>query len=79
MPRLMCPDCKLDAETEFVRFCPECGSNDVQIKGEGKYFLFWPRCRACAKELSRSAKGNRRRYKIRFCTRCGAYLDKDGL
>jgi hypothetical protein len=79
MPRLVCPVCKLDAETEFVRFCPECGSDEVQTKGDDKYFLLWPRCRACGKELSRSGKGNRRLYRIRFCTRCGAYLDEEGL
>ena len=79
VPGLICPACSLDAETDFVRFCPECGSDDVQTKAEDKHFLVWPRCRACGREFTRSAKGNRRLWLIRFCTRCGALLDEAGL
>lgn len=78
-PRLTCPSCNLETDTEFVRFCPECGSPDVQRKGEGKFFLLWPRCRACGKEISRSVKGHRRLWRIRFCTWCGAFLDARGV
>jgi hypothetical protein len=79
LPKLICPQCELAADGEIIRFCSECGSDKLQKKGEGKYFLLWPRCEACGKELSRKAKGNRRLYRIMFCTRCGAYLDERGL
>jgi hypothetical protein len=78
MPRLICPACECDTDEGAVRFCPECGSGELQKKGEDKYFLAWPRCRACGRELSRGRRG-RRFYRIRFCTRCGAYLHERGV
>jgi rRNA maturation endonuclease Nob1 len=78
LPELTCPACKLDANCEPVRFCPECGASDLQKKGQDKYFLAWPRCRGCGKAL-RIGKGGRRQYRIHFCTRCGAYLDEEGI
>jgi hypothetical protein len=79
LPKLICPMCKAAADGEIIKFCSECGSDKLQRKGEDKYFLPWPRCHACGKDLSRSTKGNRRLYRIRFCTRCGAFLDERGL
>src|SRR5438874_1019671 len=66
VPKLIWPSCERDADSEIVRFCPECGSEELQKKGEGKYFLLWPRCRACGKELSRK-RGGQRLYRISFC------------
>lgn len=78
-PKLICPVCQLDADCEIVRFCPECDSSELQVKekDDDNYFLVWPTCKACKTEL-RKRKGGRV-YKIRFCTRCGAYLDERGL
>jgi rRNA maturation endonuclease Nob1 len=77
LPKLICPACKRASDCEPVRFCPECGSGKLQKKGEDKYFLTWARCQACGKQLSVRKGG--RRYRIRFCTRCGGYLDETGL
>ncbi len=80
-PKLICPACNLDSDCEPVRFCPECGSSKLRKKGDDnddKYFLTWPRCQECSKELS-AGRGGRRQYEIRYCTRCGAYLDEEGL
>ena len=79
LPKLVCPACELDTDGEIVRFCPECGSADLQTKGDDKYFLDWPRCRSCGKQLSKRARSDRRLYRVRFCTRCGAYLDEQGV
>jgi hypothetical protein len=79
LPKLICPACELYTDGEIVRFCPECGSEDLQMKGDDKYFLVWPRCRSCGKQLSRKPKNGRRLYRVRFCTRCGAYLDEQGV
>ena len=78
VPKLICPVCQLEADCEIIRFCPEC-SSELQMKtnGDDKYFLVWPTCKACKTEL-RKKKGGRV-YKIRFCTRCGAYLDERGV
>ena len=76
-PKLICPGCECDVDCETVRFCPECGSSDVQMKGDDHYFLLWPTCKTCKAEL-RKRKGGRV-YKIRFCTRCGAHLDERGV
>jgi hypothetical protein len=78
IPKLICPGCKRDTDCAIVRFCPECGSAELRLKGEDGYFLVSPRCQACGKELGRKTQG-RRLYKICFCTRCGAYLDEDGI
>jgi hypothetical protein len=78
LPELICPACKLDVNCEPVRFCPECGASELQKKGEDKYFLAWPRCQGCGKVLG-VGKGGRRQYRVRFCTRCGAYLDEEGI
>ena len=32
LPKLTCPACELNAECEFVRFCPQCGSEEVQTR-----------------------------------------------
>ena len=78
LPKLICPTCARDADREIVRFCPECGSSELQMKDDEKHFLLWPTCKACGQELSKK-RGGQRLYKIRFCTRCGAYLDERGL
>ena len=77
LPKLICPACELDTDGAIVRFCPECGSEKLQMKGDDKYFLCSPRCQSCSKQLSR--RKGRRVYRIRFCTRCGAYLDEQGV
>ena len=76
LPKLTCPACELNADCDFVRFCPECGSEKVQTKEE-KFFLERPRCDSCSAVLGR--KKGERLFKIRFCTRCGAYLDENGV
>ena len=78
LPKLVCPSCTLSLDTDIVRFCPECGAEDLVIKGDEKYFLNWPQCRVCGKELAQK-RGGRRAYLTRFCTRCGASLDEQGL
>jgi hypothetical protein len=77
LPKLICPGCELAADCEIVRFCPECGSKDLQNKADGKYFLDYPWCRNCGKKLGVGKGG--RRYRICYCTRCGALLDEEGL
>src|SRR5262249_6255960 len=78
LPKLICPACKLDSACEPVRFCPECGSEDLKKKGEDpKYFLSWPSCKSCGNTLSVGRRG--RHYRIRFCTRCGGFLDNEGF
>src|SRR5690242_3713879 len=59
LPKLICRSCKLESDCEPVRFCPECGSGELKKRGDDKYFLAWPRCRGCGKELS-TRKGRRR-------------------
>jgi predicted RNA-binding Zn-ribbon protein involved in translation (DUF1610 family) len=78
LPKLVCPSCELSLDTDIVRFCPDCGSDELVRKGNEKYFLDWPHCRSCGKELARK-RGGRRAYLIRYCTRCGAFLDQQGI
>src|SRR5690348_3979276 len=47
IPKLICPACRRDAASEIVRFCPECGSQEVQTKAEGKFLFLGPLCKKC--------------------------------
>jgi len=73
LPKLVCPACHNKTEAEPDHFCPECGASDLD-RNFG--FFSITRCRACGKQLVRGKGG--RRYKIRFCTVCGAHLDDAG-
>jgi hypothetical protein len=69
---LVCPGCSNSIEYSFGRYCPECGSSQLQPGG-------WFRsrhCAACGKSIRRY---KRRNYKIRACTHCGLVLDNTGL
>jgi hypothetical protein len=74
LPKIVCPACHKEADQEIDQFCPECGSPGL----DGEYGLFSvTRCDSCCKKLLRGKGG--RRYKIRFCTFCGAQLDESGV
>jgi predicted amidophosphoribosyltransferase len=74
LPKLVCPACHHKAEQEPEHYCPECGAADLH-RNFG--FFSIARCRSCGKKLVRGKGG--RRYKIRFCTVCGAHLDDAGV
>jgi len=74
LPKIVCPACHHKADHEIDHFCPECGSAAVD-RSYG--FFSIERCTACGKKLWRGKGG--RRYKIRFCTVCGAHLDDTGV
>lgn len=72
LPKIICPSCHHKADHVVDCFCPECGS-PVLDRAYG--FFSITRCCSCGKKLT----GRRgRRYKIRFCTVCGAHLDDVG-
>ena len=53
-------------------YCPECGAGGTIEDG-----FFGQKCTACGKAL-RNGRGGRS-YKIRYCTRCGAHVDDEGV
>ena len=71
-PRLVCPGCCNEIEGSLGRYCPECGSQQLQPGGVFRP----PRCTACGKSMRR---GRGRHYKIHACTHCGLMLDDRGL
>ena len=71
-PCLICPGCSNEIDCSFGRYCPECGSPELQTVG----WLRSPRCTACGKSMRR---GKGRHYRIRACTHCGLMLDDSGL
>jgi hypothetical protein len=73
LPKLTCPCCNNRADHAVEQFCPECGSRSLERENA---LVFVTRCCSCGKKLVR---GKRRRYKIRYCTVCGAYLDEHGI
>jgi hypothetical protein len=71
LPKLICPGCQRKLEEKIDQFCPECGKAAI---GGGRIF---PKCTACDKPLRRGRGG--RRYKIRYCTWCGAHVADEGI
>jgi hypothetical protein len=69
-PPLRCPTCHTNAGGALKRYCPECGGSPLE-----ETWLLPRRCTSCGKRLVR---GMSRRYRVRFCTCCGAYLDESG-
>ena len=68
-----CPACHNRLDVYLLGdYCPECGSNQLEKK---KWSL--PKCNACGKRLTHYKR--RRRYKIRFCTHCGVFLEEKGF
>jgi len=72
--KLICPACRKDADGSKGGFCPECGVERMKAMG---FWDVFQQCRACGKKLVHGRGG--RRYKIRYCRQCGAYLDSDGV
>jgi hypothetical protein len=69
-PRLLCPGCAKPAES-FDRFCPACGADGLR-----RYQFTAAKCDHCGPTLGHSKYRN---YVIRFCTWCGALLDRRGV
>jgi hypothetical protein len=72
--RLSCPGCQNNIDGSEGRFCPKCGAHSVE---RGFWNIGSPKCRVCEKRMAKGRGG--RRYKIRYCRECGAYLDSQGL
>jgi hypothetical protein len=72
LPKLKCPACHSFFSGELGRYCPECGSASLELKG----WLNTPHCNSCKKDL-RGGKG--RNFKYKTCTHCGVFLDDKGL
>ena len=78
-PKLTCPVCLLNSEGPVNKFCPECGSSNIEL-GQMSWQKFWyfpPQCHTCTKRFRRGKGG--RKYSIRYCTHCGAHLDDKGV
>jgi predicted RNA-binding Zn-ribbon protein involved in translation (DUF1610 family) len=71
-PALLCPACKERLDRDVGRYCPECGSHELQA-GD---WLRSPHCLSCGRHLRRHRT---RHYKIRACTHCGLILDEKGF
>lgn len=69
-PRLLCPCCGKSTEG-FDRFCPVCGADGLR-----RYQITAAKCDHCGRTLGHYKYRN---YLIRFCTYCGALLDRRGV
>jgi zinc ribbon protein len=74
MPNLRCPKCGAKVAGAVDRFCPECGSLELDLGG----WFQEPRCRSCAVSLRRTRRGGGT-WRIRICTHCGVSLGKSGV
>ena len=70
---LKCPACEKNADENGL-FCPECGAESMQAGS----FTRFRGCESCGRKMARG-KMNARRFKIRFCQRCGVHLDENGV
>lgn len=72
LPPLSCPNCSNRIDKGFGPFCPECGAKSL----DSSSWFRAPHCSTCSRELR---NGKARHYRIRACTRCGLWLDKQGI
>lgn len=74
LPKPICPSCKKSPKQPVKTYCPECGTQPLE-KRKGIFpHLF---CKFCVTKFF--DRRIWRRYKIRYCTHCGASLDDDGF
>ena len=71
-PVLICPARQERLDRDLGRYCPECGSTQL----EAGDFLRAPHCLSCGRHMRRHRA---RHYKIRACTHCGLMLDERGF
>lgn len=71
---IKCPSCKQNAASKINKFCPYCGSTDIEAPN---FITGRRKCRSCGSNLYRGKRG--RAYLIRFCTNCGAKVDSKGV
>ena len=70
LPVLPCPACGRSADG-FAGYCPSCGAAGLKWS-----WITGAHCAACGGTFGRYKYRN---YKIRFCTHCGALLDRAGV
>ena len=75
IPKLVCPACNKNPGKSLGDYCPECGAKGVTVLRFPSFSA--PKCESCGRKLT-SGSG-RLRYKICYCTHCGACLDSGGL
>jgi len=68
-----CCECEKSLHRADGNYCPQCGSETL-VKG---YWWEPRRCTNCKIEL-RYHKGGRR-FRVCYCSECGAHLDERGL
>lgn len=73
-PALACPACKERLDRDLGRYCPECGSTQL----EAGDFVQASYCLSCRRQMRRH-KGRTRLYTIRACTHCGLMLNERGF
>jgi len=76
-PPLMCGCCNKTLDKALARYCPECGADAIERPGPHKLAVC-DHCASCHRTLTRGRRRSRR-WKIRFCTYCGALLDETGV
>lgn len=72
-PRLRCPGCGALLGSDVRRYCPECGSDQLERNCFGV-----PHCRSCDKLLKTNRSGAHR-WIIHNCTTCGLLVDTQGI
>jgi hypothetical protein len=80
---LVCPACKEDPDEYNGQFCPNCGSSNIANWKGNPIYMFGIAgdaqvCGTCGKKVFVTWKGIRS-YKICYCRKCGAHLDKRGV
>jgi len=72
--QMKCPHCNLNPQVLSRRYCPHCGSKDVKA---GRFLKSYSKCNECGTKFTRGRYS--RHYMIRYCQRCGTFLDKKGF
>jgi hypothetical protein len=76
--RLRCPSCRTNLEN-LERYCPVCGLDGLE-KAATFFKSIDPemKCARCDK-IWMPGVGVNRKFKIRYCSHCGVFLDNEGV
>ena len=79
--KLVCPACRKRLEPASGKYCPQCGTDQLQpgTRRRGLSAARSAYCPSCEAGIAEEDGDSARSYRIRGCTHCGVMLDENGI